>query len=82
MEDLKECQRPFTNTDEVQQYIDNPLVDLKIKQKRLKKEIQFARDSSTTLPKVSPIFKIQVTGSDKKEETKLLSNLRKHSRST
>ena len=32
-EDLKERQIPFTNSDEVQQYIDNPLVDLKMKQK-------------------------------------------------
>ena len=45
-------------------------MDLKIKQKQLKKEIQFARDSSTTLPKVGPIFKIQVTGSDKKRRDK------------
>ena len=42
----------------------------KDKQKRMKKEIQFARDSSTTLPKVSPIFKIQVTGKDKKRKDK------------
>ena len=43
----------------------------KDKQKIMKKEIQFARDSSTTLPtKVSPIFKIQVTGQDKKRKDK------------
>ena len=39
MEDLKKCHGPFTNSDEVQQYLDDPLVDLKQKQKRLKKEI-------------------------------------------
>ena len=42
----------------------------KDKQKRMKKEIQFARDSSTTLPKVSPIFKIQVIGKVKKRKDK------------
>ena len=36
----------------------------------MKKDIQFARDSSKTLPRVSPIFKIQVTGSDKKRRDK------------
>ena len=32
----------------------------KEKQVRMKKEVKFARDSSTTLPRVDPIFKIQV----------------------
>ena len=32
----------------------------KEKQKRMKKELTFARDSSITLPRVDPLFKIQV----------------------
>ena len=70
LEELKSYKGPFTNSDEVQLYLDDPDVDIKDKQKRLKKEVQFARDSSTTLPKVSPIFKIQVTMKDKKRRDK------------
>ena len=70
LEDLKACGGPFTNSDEVQLYLSDTEVTNKEKQKRLKREVQFARDSSTTLPKVSPIFKIQVTGSDKKRRDK------------
>ena len=33
----------------------------KEKQARMKKEVQFARDSSTTLPRVDSLFKIQVS---------------------
>ena len=36
----------------------------------MKKDIQFARDSSTNLPKVSPLFKIWITMSDKKQQDK------------
>ena len=32
----------------------------------MKKEVKFARDSSTTLPRVDPLFKIQVTMKNKK----------------
>ena len=70
LEELKGYSGPFTNSDEVQLYIDDVTLDSKTKQKRLKKEVQFARDSSTTLPKVSPIFKIQVTNKDKKRRDK------------
>ena len=54
---------PFTNAEEVEEYLkgitgdrekDKPL------QRRMKKEVQFARDSSTILPRVDPLFKIQV----------------------
>ena len=70
MKELKACKGPFTSSEEVNLYLDDPQVDTKEKQKRMKKEVQFARDSSTTLPRVSPIFKIQVTGSDKKRRDK------------
>ena len=70
LEELKACKGPLTNSDEVQMYLDDIELDSKEKQKRLKKEVQFARDSSTTLPKVSPIFKIQVTAKDKKRRDK------------
>lgn len=34
---------------------------MKAKKARMKLELQFARDSSTLLPKVDPLFKVQVT---------------------
>ena len=40
------------------------------KKKRLKSEIRFARDSSTTLPKVDPLFRVQVTLPNKKRRDK------------
>ena len=37
-----------------------------VKQKRMKMEVQFARESSTYLHKVDPLFRIQVTLPSKK----------------
>ena len=53
----------------------------KIKQQRMKREIQFARESSTTLPSVDPLFKVQITfptgkRRDIKEETRFTRRLR------
>ena len=42
----------------------------KEKKKRLKKELQFARESSTTLPSTDPLFRIQVTLPNKKRRDK------------
>ena len=36
----------------------------------MKKEVQFARNSSTTLPRVDPMFKVQVTLENKKRRDK------------
>ena len=60
MEDLKECGGPFTNAEEVEKYLGDATSTEKDKQKRLKKELQFARESSTTLPKQDSLFRIQV----------------------
>ena len=40
------------------------------KKKQLKLEIQFARNSSTTLPKTDPLFRVQVTLPNKKRRDK------------
>ena len=57
---LKSKGGPFTDEKEIDEY----LVDTKDSQKevikRMKSELSFARDSSTLLPKVDPIFKIQI----------------------
>ena len=57
---LKEDGGPFTDADQMQEYLDSSLAE-GVKQARLKKELQFSRESSTTLPSVDPLFRIQVT---------------------
>ena len=49
---------PFTSAEEVDAYLFD-LDDMKEKQKRMKLEISYARDTSTLLPKVDPLFKIR-----------------------
>ena len=63
LESLHELGGPFTNADQVETYLKqkDDTGSEKERQKRLKKEIQFARESSTTLPSNDPIFKIQLT---------------------
>ena len=60
LEMLKEVNGPFTNAEEVEKFLQSEVPE-KEKQARMKKELQFARDSSTTLPRVDSLFKIQVT---------------------
>ena len=69
MEKLKAEKGPFTSAEEVQEYMSSN-ASPKVKQNRLKREMQFARNSSTTLPKVDPLFKIQVTMDNKKRRDK------------
>ena len=59
LEKLKEVKGPFTNSEEVEEFLAREIPE-KEKQARMKKELQFARDSSTTLPRVDSLFKIQV----------------------
>ena len=61
LDSLKEHGGPFTDADQVQQFLGKEDILDREKQKRLKKEIQFARESSTTLPSNDPLFKIQLS---------------------
>ena len=70
LEKLKDLGGPFTDADMVRDFLGLPDIPDKFKQKRLKLEVQFARESSTTLPSVDPIFKIQVTLPTKKRRDK------------
>ena len=72
LEKLKLVGGPFTDADSVQTFLDIPenVLGDKEKQKRLKLEMQFSRESSTTLPRVDPIFRIQVTLPNKKRRDK------------
>ena len=53
MDELKGVGGPFTCADEVRLYLDKEELSEREKQKRLKKEVQFARES-TTLPGRAP----------------------------
>ena len=59
LEDLKGLGGPFTSQEEVEEFLGKSIPE-KEKVARMKKEMKFARDSSTTLPRVDPLFKIQV----------------------
>ena len=69
LDELKKAGGPFTDADEVQKFIESDM-DEKLKKSRMKMEIKFARDSSTTLPKVDQLFKIQKTMPNKKRRDK------------
>ena len=60
MAKLKSSGGPFTRAEQVEAYL-KTVVEINAKQQGMKMELQFARDSSTTLPKVDPIFRVQVT---------------------
>ena len=60
LQKLKEQGGPFTSAEEVDAYLsDLDENNKKEKQKRMKLEISYARDTSTLLPKVDPLFKIR-----------------------
>ena len=61
MEKLKQLGGPFTDTAEVEKYLESPTISKKLKKERMKMELQFARDSSITLPKCDPLFRVMVT---------------------
>ena len=70
LETLKSSGGPLTNAEEVETFLADTSIMDKDKQRRLKKEMQFARESSTTLPKVDSLFKIQVAQINKKRRDK------------
>ena len=51
---LKRLGGPFTNAEEVKVNVDDLEISEKEKKVRMKMELQFARDSSTTLPQTDP----------------------------
>ena len=70
LDTLKSSGGPFTDSREVKMFLKDNKLDDKAKQKRLKMEIQFARESSTLLPSVDPLFKIMVTQPNGKRRMK------------
>ncbi|KAJ4945964.1 hypothetical protein JOQ06_023642 [Pogonophryne albipinna] len=52
---------PFTDSGEVEKFLVDESLNNNAKLQRMKLEVQFARGSTTLLPRVDPIFRIQVT---------------------
>ena len=70
LEKLKKLGGPFTDMTEVERYLGDVEVQPKQKKERMKMELQFARDTSTTLPKVDPLFRVMITMPNKKKRDK------------
>jgi hypothetical protein len=61
LEELKICGGPFTSCSEIDNYLArNDLTDQTIK-RRMKMEVQYARDTSRSIPRSNPVFKIRAT---------------------
>ena len=56
---LKKSGGPFTSCEEIENFLEREDVSEKDKKKRMKTEIQYARDSSISLPRSNPVFKIR-----------------------
>ncbi|KAI8490401.1 hypothetical protein Bbelb_316690 [Branchiostoma belcheri] len=70
LDKLKACGGPYTDSCEVEKFLVNEKLGDMDKQQRMKLKFQFARESTTLLPKVDPIFRIQVTLPNGKRRTK------------
>ena len=58
LKELKKQGGPFTSEEEVTAYISDESIDEDLKSRRLKMEVQYARDTSISLPKSSSVFRI------------------------
>ena len=70
LDKLKKMGGPFTDENEVSVFVDDPEVSEKDRKLRMKMELQFARDSSTTLPPSDPLFKVMMCLPNKKRRDK------------
>ena len=61
LDKLKSNGGPFTDSREVENFLQDTNLDDRAKQQRLKLEIKFARECSTLLPTIDPIYKIMET---------------------
>ena len=70
LEELKSAGGPFTSVEEVDDFLTYSSLVEKKKKQRMKMEIQYARDTSTLLPKVDPLFRIRKTMPNGKQRDK------------
>ena len=67
---LKSTGGPFTDSAEVEAFLKDDNIADNVKKQRMKLEGQFARVSTTLLPRVDPLFRIMVTQPNGKRRTK------------
>ena len=53
---------PFTKREEVQNYMDDELIDDKIKNDRLYTEVRYARKTSLSLKETAAVFRLKTAG--------------------
>ena len=59
LEELKSLGGPFTSLNEIDEFLSSSRFDESDKEKRMYIEVRYARDTSLTLPKSSPIFRLK-----------------------
>ena len=66
LDNLKKEGGPFSSADEVDEYMGTNLSD-SVKQKRMKKEVKYARDSTRSIPAAGKLFRIMKTDPNTKK---------------
>ena len=59
LENLKRQGGPFTKSSQVDDFVDNADIDIKVKVERLYLEVRYARDTALSVPKTSDIFRLK-----------------------
>ena len=75
VEELKDSGGPFTSSEQVDSLQTMANLDERKRKTRMKLEIQYARDTSTLLPKVDPIFWIRKNLANGKQRDKTSAEL-------
>ena len=57
--ELKKVDGPFTSEADIEKYLSDGTISMKEKRKRMKMEVQYARDTSLSIPKSNPLFRIR-----------------------
>ena len=59
LKDLKTFGGPFTDPDSVDKFLTDDTIKADDKRKRMKKEVQYCSDTSLSVPRKNPVFKIR-----------------------
>ena len=59
IEELKKLGGPFTNTTEIDDFLGDNTIEKKAMIRRMKTEVMYARDTSLSVPKSNPVFRIR-----------------------
>ena len=66
---LKEDNGPFTCAEEIDEYMNRTDIDISVKQKRMKNEVIYARDSTRSIPAAAIFFRIMKVEKDGSRRT-------------